>query len=46
MRKAFLVSLLTLTVAGCASSGSAPQVSDLSVSRNQQPKQAVTVQSE
>ncbi|MCD6008495.1 peptidoglycan DD-metalloendopeptidase family protein [Halomonas sp. IOP_31] len=45
MRKAFLVSLLTLTVAGCASSGSAPQVSDLSVSRNQQPKQAVTVQS-
>lgn len=45
MRKAFLVSLLTLTVAGCASSGSAPQVSDLSVARNQQPKQAVTVQS-
>lgn len=45
MRKAFLVSVLTLAVAGCASSGSAPQVSDLSVSRNQQPKEAVTVQS-
>ena len=45
MRKAFLVSVLTLAVAGCASPGSAPQVSDLSVDRNQQPKQAVTVQS-
>ncbi|MDW5378252.1 peptidoglycan DD-metalloendopeptidase family protein [Halomonas sp. HP20-15] len=45
MRKAFLVSVLTLAVAGCASSGSAPQVSDLSVSRNQQPQESVTVQS-
>lgn len=45
MRKAFLVSLLTLTVAGCASSGSAPQVSDLSASRNQQSSEAISVQS-
>lgn len=44
MRKLFLISALSLAVAGCASSGGAPQVNDLSVSRNQNPPQTVTVE--
>ncbi|MBZ9557655.1 MULTISPECIES: peptidoglycan DD-metalloendopeptidase family protein [unclassified Modicisalibacter] len=44
MRKVFLISALSLAVAGCASSGGAPQVNDLSISRNQNPPQTVTVE--
>lgn len=43
MRKVLLVWILALSVAGCAASGGAPQVRDLSVSRDEQPGDTVTV---
>lgn len=43
MRKVLLVWILALGVAGCAASGGAPQVRDLSVSRDKQPGDTVTV---
>lgn len=43
MRKVLLVLILALAVAGCAASGGAPQVRDLSVSRDKQPGDTVTV---
>lgn len=44
MRKVVLVSLLALGVTGCVSNAGPPQVRDLSVSRDEQPSDTVTVQ--
>ncbi|MBZ9540407.1 peptidoglycan DD-metalloendopeptidase family protein [Modicisalibacter tunisiensis] len=44
MRKAVVISMLSLTVAGCAAPEAPPQVSDLSTSREQAPRQTVTVE--
>ncbi|MBZ9566161.1 peptidoglycan DD-metalloendopeptidase family protein [Modicisalibacter tunisiensis] len=44
MRKAVVISMLSLAVAGCAAPEAPPQVSDLSTSREQAPRQTVTVE--